>query len=208
MISFPFTPQPSAKRAPSPNTGGSCILPVIGARRIVDVRRADVARLHAGLVRTPYEANRTLAVVSAVWNWAARRDEVAADGNPAKAIERYPGQGRERFLTSEEFARLGDTLRLAETTGLPWQVDETKPTARHAPNAGNRLRTLDPFAVAAIRLLILTGGRLREILDAQWLQDARGQAENHARGNVWFAECWRRSMMVKGLRSQRGLRTG
>jgi integrase len=144
------------------------ILPVIGARRIMDVRRADMARLHAGLVRTPYEANRTLAVVSAVWNWAARRDEVAADGNPAKAIERYPGQGRERFLTSEEFARLGDTLRLAETTGLPWQVDETKPAARHAPNAGNRLRTLDPFAVAAIRLLILTGGRLREILDAQW----------------------------------------
>jgi integrase len=144
------------------------ILPVIGARRIMDVRRADMARLHAGLVRTPYEANRTLAVVSAVWNWAARRDEVAADGNPAKAIERYPGQGRERFLTSEEFARLGDTLRLAETTGLPWQVVETKPAARHAPNAGNRLRTLDPFAVAAIRLLILTGGRLREILDAQW----------------------------------------
>jgi integrase len=144
------------------------ILPVIGAKRIVDVRRADVARLHAGLVRTPYEANRTLAVVSAVWNWAARRDEVVATGNPAKAIERYPGQGRERFLTSEEFARLGDALRLAGTTGLPWKVDETKRAARGAPKAGNRSRTLDPFAVAAIRLLILTGARLREILDAQW----------------------------------------
>jgi integrase len=143
------------------------ILPVIGSKRIVDVRRADVARLHAGLVRTPYEANRTLAVVSAVWNWA-RRDEVAATGNPAKAIERYPGQGRERFLTSEEFARLGDALRLAETTGLPWQVDETKPAARGAPKAETRSRTLDPFAVAAIRLLILTGARLREILDARW----------------------------------------
>jgi integrase len=134
----------------------------------VDVRRADVARLHAGLVRTPYEANRTLAVVSAVWNWAARRDEVVATGKPAKAIERYPGQGRERFLTSEEFARLGDALRLAGTTGLPWKVDETKRAARGAPKAGNRSRTLDPFAVAAIRLLILTGARLREILDAQW----------------------------------------
>jgi len=144
------------------------ILPVIGSKRIVDVLRADVARLHAGLVRTPYEANRTLAVMSAVWNWAARRDEVAAAGNPAKAIERYPGQGRERFLTSEEFARLGDALRLAGTTGLPWQVDETKPAARHAPKAGHRLRTLDPFAVAAIRLLILTGARLREILHARW----------------------------------------
>jgi integrase len=29
---------------------------------------------------------------------------------------------------------------------------------------------LDPFAVAAIRLLILTGARLREILDAKWQQ--------------------------------------
>jgi integrase len=54
-------------------------------------------------------------------------------------------------------------LRLDETTGLPWQVD-----ARGAPKAENRSRTLDPFAVAAIRLLILTGARLREILDAQW----------------------------------------
>ena len=34
------------------------ILPAIGGKRIVDVRRADVARLHAGLVRAPYEANR------------------------------------------------------------------------------------------------------------------------------------------------------
>jgi integrase len=144
------------------------ILPVIGARRIVDVRRADVARLHAGLVRTPYEANRTLAVISSVWNWAARRGEVMLADNPGKAIERYPEHGRERFLTSEEFARLGDTLRLAETTGLPWQVDETKPAAGHAPKAGHRLRTLDPFAVAAIRLLILTGARLREILDGRW----------------------------------------
>src|SRR6202007_3358523 len=31
-----------------------------------------------------------------------------------------------------------------------------------------RRTVLDPFAVAAIRLLILTDARLREILDAQW----------------------------------------
>jgi integrase len=49
-----------------------------------------------------------------------------------------------------------------------WSVDETKPTASHAPKAEKRRRTLDPFAVAAIRLLILTGARLREILHARW----------------------------------------
>jgi integrase len=124
------------------------ILPTIGSKRIVDVQRSDVARLHAGLVRTPYEANRILAVVSAMWNWAVRRGEVALADNPAKGIERYPEHGRERFLTGAELARLGDALRLAET-------------------AGRRI-AIDPFAIAAIRLLILTGARLREILDARW----------------------------------------
>ncbi len=32
----------------------------------------------------------------------------------------------------------------------------------------NRRTALDPFAAAAIRLLILTGARLREILNLQW----------------------------------------
>jgi integrase len=55
----------------------------------------------------------------------------------------------------------------AETAGLPWNVDETKPTAKHIPK-GAKLRLIDPHAVAAIRLLILTGARLREILNAKW----------------------------------------
>ena len=38
------------------------------------------------------------------------------------------------------------------------------------------MRTLDPFAVAAIRLLILTGARVHEILDLHWtyVDDERG----------------------------------
>jgi integrase len=146
------------------------VLPAIGSKRIIDVRRADVARMHGKLSASPYQANRALAVVSAVWNWAARRDEVAFADNPARAIERYPERGRERYLTSEELARLGDVLREGETIGLPYSVDEIKPTAKHAPKADHRRVKLDPFAVAAIRLLILTGARLREVLDAQWPQ--------------------------------------
>jgi integrase len=83
-------------------------------------------------------------------------------------IERYPENARERFLTSEEFAQLGDALRLAQTTGLEWTIDESKPKANRAPKAANRLRTVDPFAIAAIRLLIFTGARLREVLHAKW----------------------------------------
>jgi integrase len=75
-----------------------------------------------------------------------------------------------RYLTSEELGRLGDALRTAETAGLPWEVDETNPKAKHLPKAEKRRRVLDPFAVAAIRLLILTGARLREILHTRWEQ--------------------------------------
>ena len=70
------------------------ILPAIGGKRVVDVRRGDVARLHARLSDAPGAANRAVAVISAIWNWAARRDEVALADNPAKGIERYPEQGQ------------------------------------------------------------------------------------------------------------------
>ena len=60
-------------------------------------------------------------------------------------------------------------MREAETVGLPWTFDEATETSKHIPKQ-NRRTTLDPYAVAAIRLLILTGARLREILDAQWRQ--------------------------------------
>jgi integrase len=109
-----------------------------------------------------------LALISSIWNWAARSDEVVDADNPATArrIERYPENGRERYLTSEELGRLGDALRDSDSVGLPYAVDETKPGAKHAPKAEHRRVKLDPFAVAAIRLLILTGARLHEILDA------------------------------------------
>lgn len=143
------------------------ILPAIGSRRVTDVRRADVAKLHAKLSAKPETGNRCLAVISSVWNWAARRDEVKREDNPARGIERNPETRRERFLTSDEIVRLGDTLRLAETAGLPWAVDENAPNAKHVPKK-NRLTAIDPHAAAAIRLLILTGARVSEILTARW----------------------------------------
>jgi integrase len=146
------------------------VFPAIGSKRIVDVRRADVARLHSYLSDKPYQANRALALISVIWNWAARREEVVLANNPAKGIERYPEQGRERFLTTEELERFGAALAEGESIGLPWVVDETNPRAKHIAKLEDRRTKLDPFAAAAIRLLILTGARLREVLNAQWSQ--------------------------------------
>lgn len=144
------------------------ILPALGGKRIKDIRRADVYRLHSKMEGTPGAANRALSAISAVWNWAARRDEADAAGNPAKGIERYKEEGKERFLTTEEVGRLGETLIEAETIGLPWLTNEDGPNTKHLAKPENRRTKINPFAIAAVRLLIFTGARLNEIVKLKW----------------------------------------
>src|SRR5262249_26784164 len=67
-----------------------------------------------------------------------------------------------------ELERLGRVLREAETKGIPWDVDERKPKAKHLPKIGNRFTRIGPSAAAALRLLLFTGCRLREILHLKW----------------------------------------
>jgi integrase len=144
------------------------ILPAIGGLRMTEIRRAHISKMHARAGR-PGAANRALTVVSSIWNWAAsEHDELVLPLNPAKGLKRNPEKSRERFLDHAELGRLGMALERAETDGLSYLVDETKPGAKHAPKPENRVRQLDPFAVAAIRMLLFTGARLREILHAKW----------------------------------------
>jgi integrase len=70
-------------------------------------------------------------------------------------------------LTADELMRLGDAIREAETIGLPYEIDKRK-KAKHAPKEANRRTKIGPHAAAAVRLLILTGARLREILHLKW----------------------------------------
>ncbi len=139
--------------------------------------RSQVAQIHAKYSATPFAANRFLAVVSKCFSWAMARGYVP-DGspNPAGKIERYKEHKHERFLTPEELGRLGDALREAEGAGVLWRVDPSKAKASRAPKSENRRVTLDPHAVAAVRLLVLTGARLREVLDLQWrhVDEGRG----------------------------------
>jgi integrase len=139
-----------------------------GSVKAALLNRGQIATLHARMSDRPYAANRAVAVWAKAFTWGASRGLVPEGHNPVKGLQKYREQGRERYLTSEELARLGDTLRLAETEGLPYAVDEAGPKSKHAPKPENRRVKLDPFAVAAIRLLILTGARLREILHAEW----------------------------------------
>ena len=141
-----------------------------GALKAAALTRAHVATLHMRMADRPYAANRAAAVWSKAFAWAAARGIIPEEHNPVKGLKKYREQGRERFLTVDELGRLGVALAEGETVGLPYEVDDTKPNAKHAPKADKRRVKLDPYAVAALRLLLLTGARLREILHAKWEQ--------------------------------------
>lgn len=146
------------------------IIPELGSKKAIEITPTELARLHLKMKTTPVQANRTLSVIGSIFSFAAKRRLVPRGTNPASGLEKYRERGHERFLTSDELARLGETIRLAETIGLPWEVDETKPTAKHAPKPENRRTIIDTYAAAAIRLLLLTGCRLREILHLRWTE--------------------------------------
>ncbi|NHN89454.1 site-specific integrase [Acetobacter conturbans] len=126
------------------------IVPKFGAWRMADISRADIAEFHGDFRNIPYQANRTLGVLSKMFSladlWGIRQDGI----NPCRGVRRYKEEKRERFLTGEEYARLGNSLDNA---------------------------TDMPEAAFAIRLLTLTGCRLREIQTLQWAHVFLDQAE-------------------------------
>jgi integrase len=142
----------------------------LGTTKADKVTRATVAKLHGRLGATPFQANRVLAVVGSMYAFAGRSGIVAEGINPARRIEQFKEHRRERFLTGDELVRLGAAIREAETKGIPWSVDEAGPKAKHLPKSNNRFTKIGPFAAAAIRLLLFTGCRLREILHLKWEQ--------------------------------------
>jgi integrase len=144
------------------------ITPEIGKTKAEAVTRATVAKLHLKIGRThQVSANRVLDTISGLFTFGGRHDLLPAGFiNPAKGIEKFKETAHERYLTGEELERLGAAIREAETIGIPWDVDEAK-SGKHLQKTG-RITIISPFAAAAIRLLILTGARLREVLHLRW----------------------------------------
>jgi integrase len=143
------------------------VKPAVGTTKADKLTRHQVSRLHSSLADTPFQANRVLAVVGSMYAFAARAGIVSEGTNPARGIDKFRETRRERFLTGEELERLGSAIREAETPGIPWAVDETKSNTKRVPKA-NRFTQIAPSAAAALRLLLFTGCRLREILHLRW----------------------------------------
>ena len=121
------------------------ILPTLGAMSINEVGRREISALHHRLRDTPAMANRTVKVLSRMFSLAEAWERLPPGRNPCRSVRRYKERSCERFLTPEEFRRLGRVLRDAETDGSVW-----------------------PPVIAALRLLLLTGCRKSEILTLRW----------------------------------------
>ena len=114
------------------------ILPKLGDLKVIEVTHQHVQKLHNQMRATPYQANRTLALMSKMFElsvrWALRSD------NPARGVEKFTEEKRDRWLADDELQRL-----LVALSEHPNQV-----------------------AANAIRLQLLTGARIGEVLTAKW----------------------------------------
>jgi integrase len=94
------------------------VLPAWGERPIEDIRKRDVIELIDGIADrgSPSMANRTLAHVRRMLNWAAGRDLIEA--NPAAFVEKPADEiKRERVLSNAE---LTEMWRACEAVGFPF----------------------------------------------------------------------------------------
>ena len=140
------------------------IKPLLGGHAVAAVTREDVERfLHdvaegrtagkskspkkRGLARVtggPTAATRAVGLLGGIFTYAVRR-RMRAD-NPAHGVERFADQQRDRRLSDDEYAALGEGLRQAEAAGM-W-----------------------PAAIAATRFLALTGWRSGEAVGLCWAE--------------------------------------
>jgi site-specific recombinase XerD len=136
------------------------VKPLLGARRLSLLCRADIERLlaevAAGATRRSYKgakphagrvkvaggkgaATSAVVMLSGALSFGVRRG--LCDANPALGVRKFPSRKLERYLTPAELARLGEVLDAATALGVE-----------------------DPYRIAAIRLLLLTGCRKGEVL--------------------------------------------
>lgn len=121
------------------------IKPRLGTLKTISVTKADIQKFHLSMKDMPAHANRILRILSKMFNLAEDWGLRPANSNPVKNIVRYKEEHRERYLNNQEISCLGKALDRAERT-----------------------QTESPHFIALVRLLLLTGARLREIMHAKW----------------------------------------
>jgi integrase len=137
------------------------IKPLLGAKRISELTRADIERfmrdVAAGKTAVDVKtkkfgramveggrgtATRTVGLLGGILSFAVLR-QMRGD-NPVRGVKRYQDKKGETFLSSAELAKLGQAVAQFESEGT------------------------SPAAIAIIRLLAFTGARKSEIASLKW----------------------------------------
>jgi integrase len=116
------------------------IIPKLGSSKVKDVSRRDIESLLIKLGKTPYKANRVRSLLSKMFTLAVAWEW--RESNPVAGIPANNEQKRERWLNEDELRRLSDAM-------------DKHPNQR---------------AANVVRLLILTGARKGEVMNATWDQ--------------------------------------
>ena len=116
------------------------LIPAFGPSKVISINRWDIENLHRHHKKTPYQANRLLALLSKMFSlaisWGWRSD------NPVQGVPRYQEHKRDHWLKDEELQRL-------------WVCLDQYP--HHITSY-------------VLKFLILTGARKGEALNATWDQ--------------------------------------
>lgn len=120
------------------------LVPKLGKYKVKEIQRKHIFELVQQFT-SKSNANNAIAILSKAFNlseiWGWRDDNT----NPCRHVKKYPVQPRQRFLTKEEVKRLNQKLEFYKKAQL------------------------EPLTVIyAIKLLLLTGCRLNEILTLKW----------------------------------------
>ena len=112
------------------------VRPKYGTRKIESVELADVEAIHAA-IKAPYEANRVVSLVSALWNFARRKKLYPAHlPNPTQGVKKNREVSRREYVSVE---KLPDLMVAIDAEA-------------------------DPYVRACFTLLLLTGMRKSELL--------------------------------------------
>ena len=120
------------------------LLPAFGKKHLDEITKHDVIKFHHGMRSKEYAVgtcNRCLILLRYAMNLAVRWEIPGIKANPTKEVALFEDHsGKERYLTEGEAQKLYESVRQSENTMLQY----------------------------IIPMLILTGARKREVLDAKW----------------------------------------
>lgn len=133
--------KPSTRRS-SRSRIDHLLVPRFGELPVDIIERGDVNRWRDGMADRGGSFNRSIPIMSVMMQYAEKLGYRAKGSNPCRGVSRFKRELPERYLSADEYKRLGRVL-----------------TAHDGAN---------PFVVPALLMLIYTGARVSEIATLRW----------------------------------------